>query len=84
MYCVGGKDYTLLYIIPPIYIFATLYILLLFVLLLYAYYAPGMRGRMDEGEVLLFEYVVVFVIRCGVSLAEGLEGVTHGLGVDFA
>ena len=38
----------------------------------------GVRGR------LFFEYIVVFQINCGVSLAEGLEGVTHGLGVGVA
>ena len=38
----------------------------------------GVRGR------LFFEYIVVFQINCGVSLAEGLEGVAHGLGVGVA
>lgn len=38
----------------------------------------GVRGR------LFFEYIVVFQINCGVSLAEGLEGVTHSLGVGVA
>ena len=38
----------------------------------------GVRGRLS------FEYIVVFQINCGVSLAEGLEGVAHGLGVGVA
>ena len=40
--------------------------------------AIGVRGR------LYLEYIVVFQINCGVSLAEGLECVTHGLGVGVA
>ena len=49
----------------------------------------SLRGKQGTdgywgGGRLFFEYIVVFQINCGISLAEGLEGVAHGLGVGVA
>lgn len=69
MFRAGGKVYTLLYIYCS-----------------KIYLSVENRGRMVIGVRgrLFFEYIVVFQINCGVSLAEGLEGVAHGLGVGVA